>query len=273
MGTPLIAGHDFTWTDTYERRPVALVSENLAREWWSTPANALGKEIHENPAAPWREVIGVVADVREDGVDNDAPQIVYFPLLMSNYQGNVERTQRSVSYAIRTSRAGEQQFLQELRRAVWSVNPDLPLAQVSTLQEIYAKSLQRTSLVMAMLAIAAAMALVVGLVGIYGVVSYSVSQRRREIGIRLAVGAPPNGVVGMFVRQALVVAVAGIGAGSIAALALTHLIESLLYRVKVTDPLAFGLVSSALLLATLVASFVPARRAMQIEPTEVLRGD
>ena len=271
MGTPIIAGRDFTWTDTYERLPVAMVSENLAREWWGSPANALGKQIHENPAAPWREVIGVVSDEREDGVDHEAPEIVYFPLLMSKYQGNIERTQRSVSYAIRTPRTGEQQFLQEVRRAVWSVNPELPLAQLSTLQDIYAKSLQRTSFVLVMLAIAGAMALVIGLVGIYGVVAYSVSQRRREIGIRLAVGAPPHGVVAMFMRHALIVAITGIATGSVAALALTRLIQSLLYRVKATDPLAFGAVSSALLLATLLASFVPARRAMQVEPTEVLR--
>src|SRR5262249_11533545 len=162
---------------------------------WGDSDNAIGKQVHENPASPWREVIGVVGDEREDGVDHDAPQIVYFPLLMNNYQGNIERSQRSVAYAIRSSRTGAQGFLQEVRR----VSPKLPAAQVRTLGEIYDKSLERTSFTLVMLAVAGMMALLIGLVGIYGVVSYSVSERRREIGIRLALGAPAAGLMRMFV--------------------------------------------------------------------------
>jgi predicted permease len=273
IGTPLVSGREFTWTETYERRPVAMVSENLARELWGGPDNAIGKQIHENPSSPWREVIGVVGDEREDGVDHDAPQMVYFPLLMSNYMGNIERLQRSVAYAIRSSRAGTQGFLPDIQRAVWSVNPSLPLAQVRTLSEIYDKSLARTSFTLVMLAIAGAMALLIGLMGIYGVVSYAVSRRRREIGIRLALGAPTAGLVRMFVRQGLALGAAGTGCGIIAALWMTRLISSLLFHVSAADPATYAAVSAALLIATSLASYIPARWATQVDPLEVLRAE
>jgi predicted permease len=271
MGTPLIAGREFTWTDTYERRPVAMVSENLARSMWGSPTNALGKQIHESADSPWREIIGVIGDEREDGVDHAAPEVAYFPLLMTKYQGNIERAQRSVWYVVRSSRIGTQGFIQEIQRAVWSVNPNLPLAQLRTMGEIYSKSLERTSFTLVMLAIAGAMALLIGLVGIYGVVSYSVSQRRREIGIRLVLGAPAGGVMRMFIRQAFVLGVIGAVTGSLAALGLARLISSLLFQVSASDPLTYASVCSALLIATLLASYLPARRATRVEPVEVLR--
>jgi FtsX-like permease family len=250
-----------------------MVSENLARELWGDARNAIGKQIHENAASPWREVIGVVGDEREDGVDHDAPQIVYFPLLMNNYMGNTERAQRSVAYAIRSPRAGTQGFLQDVRRAVWSVNPGLALAQVRTFSEIYDKSLVRPSFTLVMLAIAGAMALLIGLVGICGVVSYSVSQRRREVGIRLALGAPTAGLTRMFVRQALTLGAIGTGCGVIAALWMTRLISSLLFHVSAADPITYAAVSSALLIAIMFASYIPARRAMRVDPLEVLRAE
>ncbi len=274
MGTPLVAGGEFTWTDTHERRPVTMVSENLARELWGDPSNAIGKQIHENPAAPWREVIGVVRDEREDGVDHDAPQIAYWPLLMNDYKGSgKERSQRSVAYAVRSSRTGTQGFLQDIQRAVWRVDPNLPVARVQTLGEIYSKSLARTSFTLVMLAIAGAMALLIGLVGIYGVVAYSVTQRRREIGIRVALGAPAAGLVRMFVGQALALGAIGAGCGVAAALGMTRLISSLLFHVSAADPVTYAVVSSALLIATLLASYIPARRAARVDPVEALRSD
>jgi putative ABC transport system permease protein len=273
MGTNLVAGRAFTWTDTYERRPVAMVSENLARELWHDPSNAIGKQIHENPASPWREVIGVVHDAFEDGVDHDAPQAVYWPLLMNDFRGVKERSQRSVGYAIRSSRTGTRGFLEQIQRAVWSVNPNLPLAQVQTLGEIYDRSLARTSFTLVMLASAGGMALLIGVVGIYGVVSYSVLQRRRELGIRLALGAPARGLMRMFVTQALVLGAIGAACGVVAALGITRLISSLLFHVSAADPVTYAAVSSALLIATALASYIPARRATRVDPIEVLRAE
>jgi predicted permease len=273
MGTPLIAGREFTWAETYQRRPMAMLSENLARELWGDPAKAIGKQIHEGPKSPWREVIGVVGDQREDGVDRDAPKIAYWPLLMRDFEDGKDSSRRTVAYAIRSPRTGSRGFMEEIQRAVWSVNPNLPLASVRTLQEMYDKSLARTSFTLVMLAIAGGMALLIGLVGIYGVISYSVSQRRREIGIRLALGAPAEGLLRMFVGHAVVLGAIGVGCGVLAALGLTRLISSLLFHVSAVDPVTYTVVSAGLLIAASLASYLPARRATLVDPVEALRAE
>jgi predicted permease len=273
MGNTLVAGRDFSWTDTYEKRPVAMVSENLARELWKDPGAAIGKQIRENLKSPWREVVGVVADEREDGVDRKAPAIAYWPLLMDNFSTNAVLVTRSAAYIVRSSRTGSDSFLKEIQQAVWSVNPNLPLASVRTLQEIYDRSLGRTSFTLVMLAIAGGMALLIGIVGIYGVISYSVSQRTREIGIRIALGAPREEMTGMFLRQG--VALAGVGTifGLGAAAALTRLMSSLLFEVAPFDPVTYGAVSAILILAAVLASYIPALRATSVDPVVALRAE
>jgi ABC-type antimicrobial peptide transport system permease subunit len=156
---------------------------------------------------------------------------------------------------------------------VWSVNPNLPLANVRTMEEIYDRSLARTSFTLVMLAIAGAMALLLGVVGIYGVISYSVSQRTREIGIRLALGAPFGEVTGMFVRHALLLSGIGAACGLAAAFALTRLMKSLLFDVSPADPLTYVLVSAGLIGAAMLASYLPARRATSIDPAVALRAE
>src|SRR5580658_1144808 len=271
MGNPLLAGRDLTWTDTYEKRPVVLVSESLARELWHDPSAALGKQIRENPKAAWREVIGVVGNERDDGVDQKASTIVYWPMLIKDYWGQPLMAQRSQAFAVRSSRTGSASFLNEVRRAVWSVNPDLPIANVRTVQEIYERSLVRTSFTLVMLTIAGGMALLLGIVGIYGVISYSVSQRTREIGIRIALGAPQQTVRKMFVREGLTLTAIGVACGLVAALALTRLMASLLFEISPLDPATYGTVSAMLVAAAMIASYVPAHRATMIEPVEALR--
>jgi hypothetical protein len=166
-GTPLVAGRDFTWTDHYEKRHVAIVSENLAREWWGNPATALGKRVREGMKDPWREIVGVAGDVYDNGVQQKAPTIVYWPARMDTFWGDGVHINRAGVFLIRTSRAGTESFLTEARQAIWSVNSSLPVFFIRTLQDLYVQSMARTSFTLVMLAIAGAMALILGIVGIY----------------------------------------------------------------------------------------------------------
>lgn len=271
-GTRLIAGREFTWDDIYGLRPVIMISENLAREIWGSPSAAVGKQLREFSAMPWREVIGVVQDVRERGVQEKAPEIVYWPPMMQYLFGvKTPQTVRVATFAIRSERAGTQGFLNEVRQAVWSVNANLPLASVQTMQEVYDKSMARTSFTLVMLGIAGAMALVLGLIGIYGVISYTVSQRQREMGIRLALGAQQTNVLQMVLGQAAKTALVGVAIGMGAAFALTRLMTSLLFGVTARDPLTFAAVAGLLFLVALLACYVPARRAMRVDPMVALR--
>jgi putative ABC transport system permease protein len=273
LGNSLIAGRDFSWTDLYEKRLVALLSENLARELWHDPQAAIGKRVRDGARSPWREVVGVVSDERDDGVDHKAPTIVLFPTLMDNFGGNQPFIQRSVALVVRSPRTGSSAFLNEVSRAVWSVNPNLPLANVRTLAEVYRKSLARTSFTLVMLAIAGGMALLLGVIGIYGVISYSVLQRTREIGIRMALGSPRQDVTRLFVGHGLKLAAIGIACGLAAAAVCTRLMSSLLFEVSPLDPLTFAGVPLMLVLAAALASYVPAVRAALVDPVEALRTD
>ncbi len=273
IGARFIAGRDLTWTETYNQTPVALISENIARELWHDPRAAVGKRIRSSLTDDWREVIGVVADLRDDGIDQKAPAIVYWPLLQKNFSSSKIEVVRGAAFAIRTPRAGSPGLLRELQQAVARVNPNLPVADVKTLESAYGRSLARTSFTLLLLGIAGGMALLLGVVGIYGVVSYSVSQRTREIGIRLALGAPLQGVTAMFVRHALVLSGIGAACGLTAALALTRLMKSLLYDVSPADPLTYTAVSAGLILAAILASYLPARRASRVDPVEALRAE
>ena len=181
--------------------------------------------------------------------------------------------QRDLAFAVRSDRAGSASLVRDIERAVWAVNPNLPVAWVRTIGEIYAKSMARTSFTLVLLAMAAAMALLLGVVGVYGVVSYSVSQRTREIGVRVALGASPGRVLSMFVRHGLLLAGAGVACGLAAAYALTGLMSSLLFEVSPVDPLTYGGVSGVLILAAVLAAGFPARRATAIAPIEALRAE
>jgi predicted permease len=275
VGTKLIAGRDYTWTDLDARRPVVMLSENLARELWGSAAAAVGKRISASlPSSPWREVIGVVEDVHEHGVQEPAPAIVYWPSFgESKYVAGRLEVDRAVTFAIRGERAGSSDLGTEVRKAVWSVNASLPVASVRTLQQIYNESLARTSFTLVMLAIAGIMALVLGVIGIYGVISYAVSQRRREIGIRLALGAPPAGLSRMFLRYGLMLAGTGAVIGIGAASGLTHLMKALLFGVSPLDPVTYAAVALLLVVAAGLAAYLPARRAAAVDPVETLRAE
>jgi predicted permease len=273
IGNPILAGRDFTWTDVYEKRPVAVVSASVARELWREPSAAIGRRIRDSLKGPWREIVGVVGDIRDDGVHRKASSAVYWPVLADQFWGQPTFADRSVVYVIRTQRTDDETLLKEIQQAVWAVNSNLPLADVRTLAEIYNRSMAQTSFAMVMLAIAGALALFLGLVGIYSVISYAVVQRTREIGIRVALGAQQKTVRRMFVRHALRLAVLGVVAGAAAALALMRGMSSLLFEVRPADPLTYGAVSVGLLAAVVVASYLPARCATKVNPLVALRSE
>lgn len=229
--------------------------------------------IREDPQTPWHEIIGVATDERDDGVDQKAPQTVTYPFVMSTFQGTAPYILRGATYVVRSSRAGSSTFINELSQAVWSVNARLPLSNVRTMDFLYQRSLARTSFALVMLAVAGITALVLGIAGIYGVISYSVAQRTREVGIRRALGAQNVQVTAMFVRQALRLAAIGIGAGLVAAFVLMRLMTSLLFAVKPADPLTYAAISAVLAGAAILASYIPAMRATRVDPVEALRSE
>jgi predicted permease len=273
LGTPLVAGREFTWDDLYNKVSLAVVSEKMARENWSSPSLALGKQIRANAKDDWREVIGVVRDVYDDGVDQKAPSSVYWPILAAHFTDTELDVRRHVTYSIRSRRAGSESFMSEVRRAVWSVDQSLPLADVHTLDYLYRASMARTSFSLVMLAIAGSMALMLGIIGLSGVIAYSVSQRRREIGIRSALGAQQRELTRLFMRHAMLLTGAGVTCGLVAAWALTRLMSSLLFGIKPTDPATFAVVTIALLSSAGVSSYLPARRAGAVNPVEALRAE
>lgn len=270
-GTRVVAGRDISWDDVYSERPVAMVSENLARELWGTPTAALGRRIVQGPGAEWREVIGVVQDVRDEGLRGAAPAIVYWPPRLRDHWLVGDFAPRRVTMVLRSERAGTESFLREIQQAVWSVNASVPLASVRTMQEVLGASLARTTFTLMLLGTAGAMALLLGIVGLYGVISYAVSQRKREIAIRSALGETPSALVGRFVRHGLALAGTGVAIGLGVSAGAAQLITSLLFGVAALDPLTYLSVAVVLITAAALATYVPARRAARIDPMLALR--
>jgi predicted permease len=273
LGVPLIAGRDFNWAEIYKRVPVAIVSENLAREYWHDPTNALGKQIRVSSKDDWRQIVGVVGDVHDEGTNKDAPTTAYWPTLTNNFEGNSVQVRRTLVFAVRSPRASSESLMKDLRQAVWSVDASLPLSDVRTLDYLYMKSVARTSFTLVMLAIAGSMALFLGTVGLYGVIAYSVTQRTREIGIRIALGAQRGNITGIFVRQGLLLTGAGVICGLIVAAGVTRVLSSLLFHVTPTDPMTFGFVVMGLAAAAALASYIPSRRTAAVDPVEALRAE
>jgi predicted permease len=274
MGTRIIAGRDMTWADIDAGGRVALISEDFAREIAANPADALGRRIRTSQDTDaWREVIGVVQNVKDDSLFAAAPSLVYWPILMSDAFGAPVSGVPTVAFVIRSERAGTASLMTEIRTAVWSVNSGVPIALERTMQTLYGGSLARTSFTLVMLAIAGGMALALGILGIYGVIAYVVSQRAREIGIRMALGAQQREVRKMFLRHGLVLTCVGIAVGLVAALAVTRLMSSLLFGVAPTDPAAYVAALGLVLAAATLASYLPARRAAALDPVETLKAD
>ncbi|HKF40564.1 MAG TPA: ABC transporter permease [Candidatus Acidoferrum sp.] len=270
---PVVAGRDFTWDDTYQKLPVAIISENVAREYWPTAGDALGKRIRVSTKDDWREIIGVAGDVYDDGVNQKPSKAAYWPLMMANFESDPLSVRREVAFAVRTRRAGSEALMADVREAVWSVDPNLPLAEVHTADYFYRKSLARTSFTLIMLGVAGGMALLLGVVGIYGVIAYSVSQRTREVGIRIALGAQLPSVTGMFVRQGMWLTGIGVLAGVLVSFGVMRLMSSLLFGVQAVDPVTYIAVSCGLAATAFLACYLPSRRAAGVDPVEALRAE
>ena len=263
MGIPIVVGRDLTWDDLSNKRPVAIVSENLAREYWHNPSDAIGKQIGDPNA--WRQIVGVVGNLYDDGTSQKPPTTVYWPITDSDvFLGGP-------AFAIRSARAGSQNFMSEVRQAVWSVDPDLSLFSIHTLDYYYRNSMARVSFMLVMLSLAGSMALLLGAIGLYGVIAYSVSQRIHEIGIRVALGGQGEDILRLILGQGAKLALIGVAIGIAAAFGLSRFLSSLLYGVKPTDPLTFLGVTIVLVLVTLLACYIPARRAMRVDPIVALR--
>jgi predicted permease len=271
MGIRLIAGRNLDWTDVYQKRPVAMMSESAAKLGWGNAAQALGKRLRVG--VELREVVGVVGDVHDSGVREAANTMIYHPALAARLFGQPLWVSRSVGFVIRSSRTGTEGLIADIRKAVSSIHPDIPLVNVRTMSDGFDASMSRTSFSLVMLGSAAGVALLLGVIGIYGVVSYAVSQRTREVGIRIALGARASEVQSMFVRQGLIPTGLGVAVGLAGAMALTRWMSSLLYEVSPLDLPTYLAVSAALIVVAAAACYIPSRRATKVDPVNALRAD
>jgi putative ABC transport system permease protein len=265
MGISLKEGRDFGQTDNQKDAPcVRIVNETMARRYWPGE-DPVGKQVpgacrNNAPAL----IVGLVADSKWDSVDSQVDPEIFVPYAQIPFASFL------VTFAIRTA-SNPADVAAAVRRAIWAVDHDQPVIQVRTMQDVVRESLWRQHLSAFMLGIFAAFAVLLAAVGIYGVFSYSVAQRTHEIGIRTALGASRGDILRMVVREGLLLTATGVGAGIVAALALTRLFASLLYGVRPRDPLTFVALSLLLTAVAVLASYFPARRATKVDPIEALR--
>jgi predicted permease len=265
MGIPLVAGRTFADSDGADATPVAIASVAMARKYWPGES-PIGKRLRfdDDPKAPWSTVVGVVGDVRQLGLDRDPPPILYMPY----QQFPLPFTNISIRSA---APAGALASL--IRAELAAIDPDLPPGDVRTLQAVLDESIAQPRFQTMLLTAFALVALLLAAVGVYGLISYTVAQRTREIGIRLALGAQPRQVLGQIMREGLLLALAGVGLGLLGALLAARVIATFLFGVGASDPLTFGTVALLLLAVACLATYVPSRRALHVDPVSALRAD
>ena len=267
LAIPLIEGRTFEESDRGDQTRAAIVNESFARRWWPD-TSALGRRIDGGP--DWFEIVGVVGDVRFAGLDEPVEDMIYRPTV----GGNAERLQaaRQLSLVVRVS--GEPTaILAVIRREVRALNPRIPISTPRTMSEVARQATARTSFTVAMLGVASGIALLLGMIGIYGVISYVVSQRTREIGVRMALGASAPTVRRMVVGQGMGLAMIGVLAGLVGAWLMSSVMTTLLFGVSATDPMTYASVALALSLVAGIASWLPAQRAAGVDPATALRRD
>ncbi len=266
LGIPLLKGRYFTQDDRLDGTRAVIISESVARRFWPNE-EALGKHIYmgasDNRVIPDSEVVGIAADVKQTGLDEESPEAVYAP------HGLVP-TITGFTFAIRTATdpAG---LVAPARGIIRRLDPGVPVVRVQTMDALLARSVAPARSSMVLVGLFASVALALAIIGVFGVLSYTVNQRTTEIGIRLALGASTRNVKLLVLGQGMAPVAAGVAIGIVGALALTRLMETLLFGVTPTDPLTFAAVSTLLAAIAAVASYVPARRATRVDPVRVLR--
>jgi putative ABC transport system permease protein len=261
MGIPLSKGRDFSDRDTGDAPRVGIVNEAMARRYWPDE-DPIGKRLKIEEGDPWMEIVGVAANVKHFGLDSQARTELYVPYLVDPWP--------FMTIVVRGG-SGSAAVANAMRNEVWAVDKDLPVPDIRTMEQLLSDSVARRRFNMLLLGIFGGVALLLAAVGIYGVMSYSVTQRTHEIGIRMALGARQSDVLKLVVGQGMVLALVGVGIGLAAAFALTRLLTSLLFAVGTTDPATFVIIPILLAGVALAACLVPARRAMKVDPITSLR--
>ncbi|HEX4696404.1 MAG TPA: ABC transporter permease [Candidatus Udaeobacter sp.] len=265
MGIPLTRGRDFTDQERTDSKKVVVITERTAQHYWPGQ-DPTGKRLKMGTSTsnqPWREVVGVVKDVRQNDFIAEPKMQMYFPYRqLKDLAANALVVRTSVEpLSLATS----------VRNAIWAVDKDQPVAAIDTMDHIVSEAVARQRFTMLLLGLFATLALLLASVGIYGVMSYSVAQRTREIGIRIALGARRSDVLQMTVKQGLKLVGAGMILGLVAAFFLTRVLATLLFGISATDPLTFLGISLVLLVVAVLASYVPALRATRVDPITALR--
>jgi putative ABC transport system permease protein len=268
LGIPVVEGRALTADDAAHRFRGAVVSQAYANKWWPD-GSAVGRRIEVGAGEDW-EIVGVAANVRNRGLQQDVEELMYLP--MSLGEAATPQVVRTRELVVRTG-GQPLALLPIIRREVQALNPRVPLSNPRTMSDVVRTAAAETAFTMAVLGSASVVALLLGLVGIYGVVSYIVTQRTRELGVRMALGATQASVRGMVVRHGLRLAGIGVAIGLVIALAASEVMESLLFGVSSRDPLTYAAVAAALVAIAWLASWIPARRAAGVDPAIALRQD
>jgi predicted permease len=267
MGIPLLAGREFTERDAADAPKVAIVSERIVRECCPGGAGeALGRRVRLGEDGDWLTVVGVVADIRQRGLDQGVQPMIYVP-----FQQDRSGFIRFVSFVVRTATPASvvEGIQAEIRRAA----PDLPIANTSTMDEAVAASVAAPRFRTLLLVLFALSATLIAACGIYGLMAYTVSQRRREIGVRMALGADRRDVLRDVLTRALRIVLVGVVMGLAGAVVVTRVLQRFLFGVTPTDPMVFTIVTLLLMAIGLVAAWVPARRATRVDPWDALRAE
>ncbi len=269
MGIPLLAGREFTARDTAGAPDVAIVSERIVRDYFpGGPGAALGRRVRVGDGGEWRTVVGVVADIRQMGLDTDVQPMLYVPFQQERGEVFVLRF---VSFVVRTATPAS--VVEGIRAEIRRAAPDLPIQTTLTMDEAVAASVAPPRFRMWLLALFAMTATLIATCGIYGLMAYAVTQRRREIGVRMALGAERRDVLRLVLMRALRIVVAGLIVGLAGAAGVTRVLQRFLFGVTPTDPIAFTIVTLLLMAVGLMAAWLPARRATRIDPCDALRAE